>query len=462
MKINKTIFKEYDIRGAYPAEINEQTAFVLGLAFARAARVKKIVVGRDARQETAQVFWPFIAGLTKGGVKICSLDICSTPELFFAVGDKKFPAGCMVTASHSPAGQTGFKFCDSQGRVWGSKTGLARVRKEAGKIKTDGIESLSGKVEQISIFDSYEKFIKKIVDFKKILGFKIVMDASGGSGANLAKEVFSKLPLRAKWMNFCSGDAYPDHGLNPLIRGNWQSAAKEVKKISADLGVVFDGDADRVIYIDEAGKFVQPYYINCLLAKIILAKKKKETIIADARLALGIEEVVRNAGGKLISHRSGYANIIRTMQAKKIKFACENSGHFMFNFSWVKDGANFAYGEGILPLLIILEYLRKNKLSLGQAVAEYRKKYLISGEINLPLRDFAPAEKRIKSVFSGAIFKYIDGLSAYDPKNQWFFNFRPSHTEPVARLNIEALNAAVMARLKKQLLDLLEKENRRT
>lgn len=456
MKINKSIFKEYDIRGAYPKEINEQAAFVLGLSFARAAKIKKIIVGRDTREESAQIFWPFLAGLTKGGVKIYNLDICSTPELFFAVGEKKFPAGCMVTASHSPAGQTGFKFCDSQGRVWGSKTGLARVQAIAAKIDTDRISDIGVKAEGASIIDPYKKFIRQIVDFKKLSGFKIVLDASGGSGARLAKDIFSLLPLKAKLMNFSPCDAYPDHGLNPLLKGNWQSAAKEVKKFKADLGVVFDGDADRAIFIDNLGKFVEPYYINCLLAKIILEKWKKETIIADARLALGIEDVVKIAGGKLISHRSGYANIIRTMQAKKIKFACENSGHFMFNMSWVRKGANFAYGEGVLPLLLVLQYLKKNKLSLGQAVAQFKEKYLISGEINLPLKNFPAVEKKIKVAFSGAKFKSIDGLSAYDSKNQWFFNFRASNTEPVARLNIEARNKAVLQKVKKKLLEIIK------
>lgn len=456
MNINKSIFKEYDIRGAYPAEINESVAYVLGLAFARAAKIKKIIVGRDARQETAQIFWPLIAGLTRGGVKVHSLDVCCTPELFFAVGDKRFPAGCMVTASHSPAGQTGFKFCDSQGRVWGSKTGLAKLRALADKISTDDISDVCATAEKISIADSYKKFIRKIVDYKKLSGFKIVLDASGGSGARLAQDVFSLALLKTKLMNFRPKDAYPDHGLNPLLAGNWRSAAKEVKKSRADLGVVFDGDADRAIFIDEQGKFVEPYYLNCLLAKIILEKWKKETIIADARLALGIEEVVKNAGGKLISHRSGYANIIRTMQSKKIKFACENSGHFMFNFSWVRPGANFAYGEGILPVLLILQYLKKNKLSLGQAVAQYRKKYLISGEINLSLKDFSATEKKIKAVFKDARFKVVDGLSVYDPAGKWFFNFRPSHTEPVARLNIEARKAADLLQLKKQLLNLIK------
>jgi phosphomannomutase len=455
MKINKSIFKEYDIRGAYPEEISESIAFILGLAFARAARIKKIVVGRDARDESAKVFWPFIAGLSKGGVKIYSLDVCATPELFFAVGDRKFPAGCMVTASHSPAGQTGFKFCDSQGRVWGSKTGLAGVRALAAKINTDRILDLSVKTEKISIADSYKKFIRQIVDFKKISGFKLVLDASGGSGARVAKDFFSSLPVKTKLMNFSPNDAYPDHGLNPLLAGNWQSAAKEVKKSRADLGAVFDGDADRVIFIDGQGEFVEPYYINCLLAKIILEKKKRETIIADARLALGIGEVVKASGGQLISHRSGYANIIRTMQAKKIKFACENSGHFMFNMSWVRQGTNFAYGEGVLPLLIILQYLKRNQLSLAQAVAEYREKYLISGEINLPLKNFASAEKKIKVAFAGAKFKSIDGLSAYDSKDRWFFNFRASNTEPVARLNIEARDKRILQDIKKKLLGII-------
>jgi len=457
MKLIPKIFKEYDIRGHFPKEINENDAYFLGVAFAKAAKVKRIVVGRDARQESEKIFWPFVAGLSQGGMKVASLGVCSTPELFFAVGNEPYPAGCMVTASHSPQGQSGFKFCDGKGRVWGSSSGLNKVQKELAKIKAKPIKKIKGEVDFISIVLNYQKFLRRLIDFKNLSDFKIVLDASGGGGARLAETIFAQLPLYSRRMNFYPNDEYPDHGLNPLLKGNWQSAAKEVKKFKADIGIVFDGDADRAIFIDERGEFVEPYYINCLLTKIILSRLKKgERILVDARLDLGIKEVAAKTGGVAVFHRSGYSNIIRTMQAKKIKFACENSGHFMFNFSLAKRGANFAFGDAILPALLVMQYLKKKKISLSKAISEFDKKYFISGEINMELKDFNRAKVSLRRHFSGRKFQQLDGLSVWSDHNKWFFNIRPSHTEPVVRINVEARDQKKLAELQKEIISVIK------
>lgn len=456
MKINSSIFREYDIRGKYPQEISEKTAYALGFAFAKFLKAKKIVVGRDARAESEEVFWAFIAGLSKAGVRVSSLGICATPELFFAVGAKKFDGGCMVTASHSPIGQTGFKLCDARGRSFGMSNDLGKIAKLADRVKADSLNKLKGEIEFISISLEYKKFLRSVVDFKKFTGLKIALDASSGSGARLAEEVFADLPVYSRRMNFHVGDRYPDHGPNPLLKENQESIIKEVKKFKADVGIIFDGDADRAIFIDEAGVLVEPYHINCLLSEIVLSKKKRQKLIVDARLDLGIRNVIETSGGKAISHRSGYTNIIRTMESKKIIFGCENSGHFMFNFSWIKGGKNYAYGEAILPILMILEYLKSKKISLSKAVAEFRKNYPVSGEINIEVKDFDKLKMKIKQDFKGEAFSEIDGLSVTAKSKEWFFNIRPSHTEPLVRLNIEARNIKVLEGIKGQLLEIIK------
>lgn len=455
MKINPNILREYDIRGKYPQEIDEKSAYALGFAFAKFLKAKKIVVGRDARSESENIFWALIAGLSKAGVKVSSLGICATPELFFAVGAKKFSGGCIVTASHSPIGQSGLKLCDSRGRSFGMSNDLGKIAKLAAKVKADNLSNLKGEIEFISISPEYKKFLKSIVDFKRFAGLKIVLDASSGSGGRIAEEVFADLPIYSRRMNFHAGDRYPDHGPNPLLKENQASIIKEVKKFKADAGIIFDGDGDRAIFIDEAGILVEPYHINCLLSEIVLKEKKRQKLIVDARLDLGIRDVIEASGGKALSHRSGYTNIIRTMEAKKIIFGCENSGHFMFNFSWVRGGRNYAYGEAILPVLMILEYLRLKKISLSKAVSKFRKNYPVSGEINIKIKDFDKLRAKIKQYFKGEAFAEIDGLSVTAKSGEWFFNIRPSHTEPLVRLNIEAKNIRRLARLKKELLKLI-------
>lgn len=269
----------------------------------------------------------------------------------------------------------------------------------------------------------------------------------------MADVVFSTLPLRATYVNFQPNDKYPDHGLNPLLPENQTVVSTEIKKQHADLGIIFDGDADRAIFLDEQGKFVQPYYINCLMAEIILQLKKKITIVVDGRLNLAIAQTIKKNGGRILSHRAGYANFIHTMSAKKLLFGCENSGHFMFNFS-LKQNPSYVYGDVIIPVLLVLKYLKENKIKLSQAVKKFKDDYVISGELNFPISNFGRAVKKIKNNFKGAKFSKLDGLSVWGKNQDWFFNLRPSHTEPVVRLNLEARNLKILQQLKEQVLKL--------
>lgn len=463
MIITQKIFKEYDIRGAYPQYINESTAYALGVAFVKATKAKKIVIGRDTRPESEKVFWPLVAGLAKGGARIIDLGVCATPEVFFAVGQKKLSAGCMVTASHSPLGQTGFKFCDGRGITFGLNTGLAKIADlaeiELKKLKPQelkkNIEIIDKQaVEFATIAKDYRKFALSFIDSQAVAGLKIILDASSGSGARLADMVFAVLPFETTVMNFRPGDAYADHGPNPLLRINQKSIANQIRKQGADLGVIFDGDADRAIFFDEKGKFVEPYYINCLLAEIILKMKKKIRIVVDARLSLAISETINQAGGKVLVHRSGYPNIIRTMVQKKLLFGCENSGHFMFSFG-LKKKSNFIYGDAIIPVLLISAYLKNNKIKLSEAVAPISDNYQLSGELNFTVDNFMAVSKLIRKKFVDAIFSEIDGLSATAKNGEWFFNLRPSHTEPLVRLNIEAKNKAILKKIKQEIISLI-------
>jgi len=458
-RVNSKIFKEYDIRGAYPSEISEQTAYALGLAFTKIIKAKKIVVGRNARSESEKVFWPLVAGLYKGGLKISDLGVCATPELFFAVGAKKFPCGVMVTASHSPAGQTGFKFCDGRGRVFGKNTGLKKLERVANhlyaKHGTWNMEQKQEKIDFTSVARDYKKFALSFVGPAEVRGFKIILDASSGSGARLGDVIFHALPLDVVYMNFRANDKYPDHCLNPLLKTNQQDMVRELRKRSADLGIIFDGDADRAIFFDEKGNFIEPYYINCLMSQIILRLKKGITIVADARLGLLIADTIKKNGGKAYIQRSGYANFITTMDDKKLLFGCENSGHFILNFALKPGGRQYVYGDAIIPILLILKYLRQNKLKLSQAIKPFTETYKISGELNFSDIDFVRLEPKIKKYFSGAKFSKVDGLSVFGPSKKWFFNVRPSQTEPLTRVNIEAKDDKLLRQIKEEIISLI-------
>ncbi|MFA5029136.1 MAG: hypothetical protein WC518_00075 [Patescibacteria group bacterium] len=455
MKINSNIFKEYDIRGKYPGELDEQTTQALGLAFAKMIKTKRIIVGRDARPESEKVFWPLLFGLAKGGMQIYDLGVCSTPELFFAVGDKKIESGVMITASHSPAGQTGFKFCNEQGVVYGLKTGLKKLKyladQEIKKINKPVLQP--AKVEKVALAalaKDYQKFAFSFVKPAAIAGFKMVIDASGGSSYRLINRLVQKLPLQTIKINFKEKDKYPDHDLNPLLSENQRVAAREIKKQQADLGVVLDGDGDRIVFLDERGRFVEPYYLNCLLAEIFLKLRPKMTVLFDARLNLAITEVIKNNGGRPLSHRSGYANFIDFMTKKKLLFGCENSGHFLINFA-LKKKRQYVYGDTLIILLLILKYLKEKNLKLSQAIEPFEKKYVISGEQNFRVKDFKKLMLKIKKEFRGNRLETIDGLSVWSQGGDWFFNIRPSHTEPVVRLNVEAKNKKIINQLVKKI-----------
>ena len=461
MNINSKIFKEYDIRGSYPQEISEDTARSLAMAFAKMFKLKKIMVGRDARPESEKVFWPLVQGFLDSGVKVSDLGVCATPELFFAVGIKKFPAGVMVTASHSPQGQTGFKFCDGQGQVLGLKTGLKKLSALAKQEKRPSTASTRRKsnsqaIDFSTVSRDYEKFASSFFRPQDVQGFKIVLDASCGSGARLADNLFEKMPIKATYINFRAGDKYPDHGPNPLLPENQKVVASEIKSKKADLGIIFDGDADRAIFFDELGNFIEPYYINCLLSQIILGLKKNIKIVVDARLTLAISQVIKNNHGQVLIHRSGYANFIKTMTQKRLLFGCENSGHFIINFSLKSGGRSYVYGDAIIPIFLLIKYLKKHKLTLSNAIKPFKELYVISGEMNFTIKGFKKIEQNIRRNFSGHTFSSIDGLSVSDSKKDWFFNIRPSNTEPVVRLNIESRSPKHLTSLKKKLLPLIK------
>jgi phosphomannomutase len=458
-KISKNIFKEYDVRGQYPSEIDKNAAYQIGRAFVVKEKLKKVAVVRDSRRESEEAGREFIKGLMDAGVDVYDFGINSSPAMFFAVGARAFDGGTAVTASHNPDGYTGLKMCAKDGVLIGRNNGLMEIARIAEKDFKRSRKK--GRLKKVDVSADYFKFISSIVGLDNIKGFKLVLDASGGAGAKMADYVFVRLSSRIIKMNFRRGDSYPDHGLNPMLASNQKLVKAEVKKDKAHLGIIWDGDGDRSIFVDEKGAAIEPYYVNCLLAEIILKKKKGAKIVIDARLPVGLSEVIKSAKGRPVICRSGYANIVKLMHREKILYGCENSGHYFFNFLMQKGNKkNFVVGDAIIPALLILEYLRENNLSLSQAIGKYRRHYLISGELNFKVKNFEKLKSRLAQRYKGREMEEIDGLSVFGPvldgRREWFFNVRPSHTEPLARLNIEAGDKKTLAKIKKELLEIIK------
>lgn len=454
--INPKVLKEYDIRGIYPEEIDDEDGYRIGYAFIKLKKFKKIVVCRDKRLESAKMARAFIKGAYDAGARIYDLGINGSPAMFFAVGVRKFDAGVMFTPSHNPDGYTGIKFCTRDGDAIGLRTGLRELIKVANKIN---IKPSKKKVKTFpeNILREYENYSRNMVDFSKVKGLKVVLDASDGSGSVLASHIFSKLKVKTIKMNFVANDKYPKHGLNPMLAENCQSISDEVKKQKADLGLIWDGDADRIIFIDNHGNCAPAYFINCLLYQIIMLKfghlKNNLPLVLDARMPLNMSQIIKNMGGKPLVTRSGYVNILKRMKQTSCIYSSENSGHYFFNLSLSDKKRNFIFEDGIITALLVMEYMVSGGISLSESLSNFRDSYVISGEINLKVKDFKVLKNKIIRLYNGHKISQIDGLSVFG--SDWCFNIRPSKTEPLVRLNIESISEKSIQIQKEKLLKII-------
>lgn len=452
--LTKSIFKEYDIRGRYPEEITDEAARRIALAVAKVLRAKRIVIGRDRRTESARLIAVIGPALAKLGVQVLDVGVTSTPAVFIATLAQRADAGIMATASHNPVGYAGMKIADRTGLTMGMKTGLKKIMAEASKanvkvqtkIKTHKIKSISANAD-------YYRWLIKQINPKDLIGLKAVLDIRHGSGGDLAHYVFSRLPLKSSEINAEVSNRLSPHGFNPLIASNWPGLSKEIKKQKADFGVMWDGDADRCVLFDEQGRFVHPYYANCLLAQIIFDRYPGVKMAVDARLPVGISRVIKRAGGKPLVVRSGYANIIASMQRSGAIVGCENSAHYFFTTKIVGN-KSVVIGDALVAPLLIASYLKKTKQKLSAVIAQLSQEIVISGEINIEGVDSAKVIKTLAKKYKQHRQTDLDGLSVYGP--DWFFNLRSSKTEPLVRLNIEAGDKKTVAKLKKELVGLIK------
>ena len=444
------IFKAYDIRGLVDGELSPDFAFAVGLAFARFLEIERepstVIIGEDMRPSSPELAEAFSAGVTSNGTNVIRIGLASTDLLYFAAGSKNLP-GAMFTASHNPAAYNGIKLCLSGARPIGKETGLQTIENFVRNgmplaMRPVGIETNE------DLLQAYADHLHKLVSFKGNRPLKIVIDAGNGMAGFTAPAIFERLGAEIIPLYFELDGNFPNHEANPIDPANLRDLQKAVLESKADIGLAFDGDADRCFLVDEKGETVDPSLLTALIASRELAKHPGATIIHSLISSRTVVEVINELGGIPVRSRVGHSYIKALMAETGAIFGGEHSGHFYFKDFWRAD-------SGALAALHALAALGESEQTISQLLAPF-KRYVASGEVNSRVADAAVVIKAIKEKYSAlSEFKIdeLDGLTA--STETWWFNVRASNTEPLLRLNVEADTAANMAAHRDELLALI-------
>jgi phosphomannomutase len=430
------IFKAYDIRGLYGAEMDETTALAIGRAFARVlARLRgkepselRVGLGRDMRLTAPAMTAELRDGLIFEGATVLDAGMVATEMLYHLVGSRELDGGAMLTASHNPKPYTGVKLVREGALAFSGDAGIGEVRDEieAGLGPAPG----GGSFEEVDIWDEFRAHALSFIDPARIEPLKVVVDGGNGMAGPMIGPILRRLGLDLEEMYFEPDGEFPDHEPNPLLEENRRMIVERVLASGADLGIAWDGDADRCFFIDGEGVFCDGDFICALLARAALAKKPGAKILYDPRSSRAVADVVAAEGGRSVLSRVGHAFFKARMREEDAAFGGEVSGHYYFHDFWYVD-------SGTIPALLILELLSVDGRSLAELMAEFRSNYFISGEINSEVADQAAKMEEIATGYADGEITRLDGVSVDYP--EWHFNVRPSNTEPLLRLNLESL-----------------------
>jgi phosphomannomutase len=437
------IFKAYDIRGVVPDELDEAVAESVGAAFARLTGAPALVTVHDMRTSSVPLAEAFGRGAASQGADVIAAGLGSTDMLYYASGSLDIP-GAMVTASHNPAKYNGLKLCRSGARPVGSETGLAELQEMAAR----GLPAPNGSrgtITQRDLLSGYAAYLKTLVDLSGIRPLKVAVDAGNGMAGHTVPKVFDGLPIDTVPLYFELDGTFPHHEANPIDPANLADLQRAVVDSGADIGLAFDGDADRCFVVDERGAIVSPSVLTALIAVRELAREPGATIIHNLITSRAVPEIVAASGGKPVRTRVGHSFIKAEMAGTGAVFGGEHSGHFYFRDFWFAD-------SGMLAALHVLAALGSQDGPLSPLLASYDR-YLASGEINSEVADQAAAAGRVRESFAGrpgVSTDDLDGLTV--AADDWWFNLRPSNTEPLLRLNVEAADAATLAAIRDEVL----------
>ncbi|MFF1448863.1 phosphomannomutase/phosphoglucomutase [Streptomyces sp. NPDC058274] len=444
------LVKAYDVRGVVPDQWDETLAELFGAAFAQVTDADAIVIGHDMRPSSPGLSRAFARGAAARGVDVTEIGLCSTDQLYYASGAFDLP-GAMFTASHNPAQYNGIKMCRAGASPVGQDTGLSEIRElveswvDSGAPKSD---ATPGTITQRDTLEDYAAYLRGLVDLTSIRPLKVVVDAGNGMGGHTVPTVFAGLPLELVPMYFELDGTFPNHEANPLDAKNIVDLQKRVRQESADLGIAFDGDADRCFVVDEHGDPVSPSAITALVAARELAKHGGGTVIHNLITSWSVPEVVRENGGKPVRTRVGHSFIKEQMAKTGAIFGGEHSAHYYFRDFWNAD-------TGMLAALHVLAALGGQDGPLSGLVAQYDR-YAGSGEINSTVDDQTARLAAIKTAYEGregVTLDELDGLTV--TAADWWFNVRPSNTEPLLRLNAEARDEATVAKVRDEVLEII-------
>jgi phosphomannomutase len=445
MKFDSSIFKAYDIRGTVPQQLNGDIAYAIGYAIADYLKPQSIAVGRDMRLSSDELFEHLARGINDHGVDVIDLGLISTDGLYFAVGKFGFDGGIMITASHNPKEYNGFKVCRRNAEPLSGQEGLNHVQ----KFLEDGAEIVKspsrGIVVRKDISQDYADHCLSFIDTSKIKPFKIVIDAGNGMAGVTLPPILKRLPLEKIRLYFELDGSFPNHPPSPIELENLADVRAKIAETGADFGVAFDGDADRMFLVDKFGNQVGGDMVTALVAKSLLTKHPGETILYNLICSRAVPELIERMGGKAIRTKVGHALIKPLMKKHNAIFGGEHSGHFYFRDNWFAD-------SGMIAFLVCLELLSVENRPLHELISEINP-YFRSGEINSRVSSIPDKIKEVSRAFSSGKQDTLDGLTVW--YDDFWFNLRPSNTEPLLRLNVEAVSKEILEQKTKELLDII-------
>jgi phosphomannomutase len=440
------IFKAYDVRGVVPDELDEEVAEAIGAAFVRLTGATSIVTLHDMRTTSGPLADAIGRGAASQGADVIRGGLGSTDMVYYASGFLDIP-GAMVTASHNPAKYNGIKLCRAGAKPVGIETGLAQI-KELVKNGVPAYDGKPGTTADKDLLPGYAQYLKKLVDISDIRPLKVVVDAGNGMAGYTVPTVFKGLPITLIPLYFELDGTFPNHEANPIDPKNLRDLQQAVKENQADIGLAFDGDADRCFVVDERGEIVSPSVLTGLIATLELAREPGATVIHNLITSRSVPELIREHGGTPVRTRVGHSFIKAKMAETNAIFGGEHSGHFYFRDFWFAD-------SGMLAALHTLAALGHDDRPLSVILREFSR-YADSGEINSEVGDQAATIEKVKDSYGprpGVTLDELDGLTVSG--DTWWFNLRPSNTEPLLRLNVEAANEAEMAAVRDEVLGLV-------
>jgi len=452
--LDPSVFKAYDVRGLYPSELDEDGAYRIGRAYVEHFEPRTIAVGRDTRLSSPSMAGAVVEGAADGGADVVDIGLVGTEMLYYAVGELELEGGICVTASHNPKDYTGMKIVRRGALPVGGDSGLGEVRERAlscGDVpggQTPG-QLRRGQVREEDVWPGFVEKVLSLVDHAAIRPLRVVVDAANGMAGVMLPPVLERLPQLDVVRCFFEPDgSFPNHEPNPLLPENRELVVARTREEEADLGVAFDGDADRCFFVDDTGEFVPGDFVTALLAEAMLEKERGAKVIYDVRASRAVPETIERAGGVPLVNRVGHAFIKLRMRKEDALFAGEVSAHYYFR--------DFSQADsGVVPFLLMLELLSRRERKLSEILAPYRERFFLTGEINTPVSDVPLKLQELKERYSaeGGRISHLDGLSV--DFDEWHFNVRPSNTEPLLRLNLEAVSRELMEEKRAEVLALI-------